>query len=49
MQLHSDFSEMRHATNRPSKTLVQQVKPVIFSNDPDCSRLSPGTRTSNCP
>jgi hypothetical protein len=49
MQLHSDFSETQHATNRPSKTLVQQVKPVLFSNDPDCSRLAAGTTTSNCP
>ena len=49
MQLHSDFSETQHATNRPSKTLVQQVKPVLFSNDPDCARLAAGTTTSNCP
>jgi hypothetical protein len=49
MQLHSDFSETQHATNRPSKTLVQQVKPVLFSNEPDCTRLADGTTTDNCP
>jgi len=49
MQLHSDFSETQHATNRPSKTLVEKIKPVMFSNEPDCSRLAPGTMTDNCP
>ena len=49
MQLHSDFSETQHASNRPSKALVQQVKPVIFSNEPDCARLADGTQTDNCP
>lgn len=49
MQLHSDFSETRHAQNRPSKTLVQQVKPVLFSNDVDCARLAEGTQSDNCP
>ena len=49
MQLHSDYSEIQHATNRPSKALVQQVKDVLFSNDPDCAKLAVGTQTSNCP
>ena len=49
MQLHSDFSATQHATNRPSKALVEQVKPVLFSNEPDCARLSIGTQTDNCP
>ncbi|MDQ3366855.1 MAG: hypothetical protein M3680_15640 [Myxococcota bacterium] len=49
MQLHSDFSETQHAVNRPSKTLVQQVKPVIFANQADCARLADGTTSDNCP
>ncbi len=49
MQLHSDYSETQHATNRPSKTLVQAVKGIIFSNEPDCSKLADGTMTDNCP
>jgi hypothetical protein len=49
MQLHSDFSETQHAVNRPSKTLVQQIKPVIFSNTPDCARLADNVSTDNCP
>ena len=49
MQLHSDFSTTQHAVNRPSKSLVKQVKGVLFSNDPDCSKLATGTTTSNCP
>jgi hypothetical protein len=49
MQLHSDFSETQHATNRPTKTIVTAVKPVIFSNEPDCARLADGTQTDNCP
>ncbi len=49
MQLHSDFSATQHAVNRPSKALVQQVKGVIFSNTPDCTKLSDGTTTDNCP
>lgn len=49
MQLHSDYSETQHATNRPSKSLVKQVKGILFSNEPDCTRLAPGTQTDNCP
>ena len=49
MQLHSDFSTTQHAVNRPSKALVLQVKGVIFSNTPDCTKLSDGTTTDNCP
>ena len=49
MQLHSDFSTSQHAVNRPSKSLVKQVKGVLFSNDPDCSKLAAKTTTSNCP
>jgi hypothetical protein len=49
MQLHSDFSETQHATNRPSKSLVKQVQPILFSNVPDCTRLARGTQTDNCP
>ena len=49
MQLHSDQSETQHATNRPSKSLVKSVLPVMHGNTPDCSRLTPGTRTDNCP
>ena len=48
MQLHSDFSETQHAVNRPSKALVQQVKGVLFSNEPDCTKLATGTQTDNC-
>jgi len=49
MQLHSDYSETQHAVNRPSKALVQQVKGIIFSNEPDCTKLADGTQTDNCP
>lgn len=49
MQLHSDFSTTHHATNRPSKALVQQVKGVLFSNDIDCEKLADGTTSDNCP
>lgn len=49
MQLHSDFSTTSHAVNRPSKAMVQQVKGVLFSNEPDCSKLADGTTTDNCP
>ncbi len=49
MQLHSDFSTLQHATNRPSKTLVQQVKSVMFADQVDCDRLTPGTTTVDCP
>jgi hypothetical protein len=49
MQLHSDFSETQHASNRPSKAMVEEVKPVIFANQADCDRLADGTTTDNCP
>lgn len=49
MQLHSDFSATHHATNRPSKALVKAVKGIIFSNEPDCTKLADGTTTDNCP
>ena len=49
MQLHSDYSTVHHATNRPSKALVQQFKGIIFSNEPDCALLSEGATTDNCP
>lgn len=49
MQLHSDYSTTSHAVNRPSKALVQQVKGIIFSNEPDCTKLADGTQTDNCP
>jgi hypothetical protein len=49
MQLHSDYSDIQHATNRPSKTLVKQVMPIIFANEADCARLATGTQTDNCP
>ncbi len=48
MQLHSDFSETQHAVNRPSKALAEAVSPILFSNEPDCSKLAAGTRTDNC-
>jgi hypothetical protein len=48
MQLHSDYSETQHATNRPSKALVKQVKPVMFADEVDCTRLTAGTRTADC-
>jgi len=48
MQLHSDYSDIQHATNRPTKTVVQAVKGVIFSNEPDCTKLATGTQTDNC-
>lgn len=49
MQLHSDYSTTSHAVNRPSKAMVQEVKPVIFANQADCARLSDGTQADNCP
>jgi hypothetical protein len=49
MQLHSDFSATQHAVNRPSKALVQQVKGILFSNEPDCTKLAAGVSTDNCP
>ena len=49
MQLHSDWSDIHHATNRPSKALVAAVKDVLFSNEPDCTKLAAGTQTDNCP
>ncbi|HEU0031001.1 MAG TPA: hypothetical protein VFQ53_10245 [Kofleriaceae bacterium] len=49
MQLHSDYSETQHATNRPTQTVVQAVKPVMFADQVDCSRLTPGTTTADCP
>lgn len=49
MQLHSDFSETQHAVNRPAKALVEEVKPVLFANEPECDRLADGTTTDNCP
>lgn len=49
MQLHSDYSTTTHAVNRPSKSMVQEVKPVIFANQADCARLADGTQTDNCP
>jgi len=33
----------------PVKALVQQVKGIIFSNEPDCTKLADGTQTDNCP
>lgn len=48
MQLHSDYSEVHHATNRPTKAVVKAVKGIIFSNEPDCTKLAPGTETDNC-
>jgi hypothetical protein len=49
MQLHSDFSETQHATNKPTKTVVKAVKAVLFSNEPDCAKLAAGVHTDNCP
>ena len=49
MQLHSDFSETQHATNRPSKALVQAIKPVLFSNEIDCTKLADVTSADGCP
>lgn len=48
MQLHSDYSTTHHATNRPSKALVQQVKDAIFSNDPDCADVAPNAQLEGC-
>jgi hypothetical protein len=48
MQLHSDYSTTSHAVNRPSKSLVKQVKGIIFANEADCTKLAPGTQTDNC-
>jgi hypothetical protein len=49
MQLHSDYSTTSHAVNRPSKALVQQVKGILFSNEPDCAKLADNVTTDNCP
>lgn len=49
MQLHSDYSDTQHATNRPSKSLVEQIKPVMFADQVDCTRLADGTTTADCP
>ena len=49
MQLHSDFSETQHAINRPSKALVQAIKPALFSNEIDCAKLADGASSNGCP
>jgi hypothetical protein len=49
MQLHSDYSDVQHATNRPSKALVKELLPVMFANQIDCSLLAQEAASRDCP
>ena len=36
------------ATDSLPPALAEAVSPILFSNEPDCSKLAAGTRTDNC-
>jgi hypothetical protein len=48
MQLHSDYSTVHHATNRPSKSLAKQLAPILFMNGAECTRVASQAQFDGC-